>query len=561
MGVSTTTNNIFPQAMPDLIGNYIIVDDVNKLPDPSGGKHTLSTGFLDFVDNKITGLPPILTNHLNLGVGQLIILNANKTLNSIVYSGTGAFIRADVDAFGVLVQTTIVYAPTNGTLYDIDGEAFPGFSTLFGDNYAVAAGDGFGSAKNFSLYVSFNLDHRVWTTPSILENISTIEIARNTVRDNAGSTGVVLEIRGEETTSVLIDGANVLLSSGQEYLCISPTISKDAVITISSSAFNDLNGGLFFRVGTQGTITVFADNSSTGSITAFVDNGSGGTTVTSSSAHGLSDDRAVTISGTPSYNGTFEISVASGSVYDIPVAFVADDATGTWNFNSVTVTSAAHGLSNGDVVQIDKSTNYNVGREIFGVLTNSYDIDNIDFNGDDAAGEWDSGSLKQDDGRMTVISNGDQPNTAQLYNVFVSTTELITITDAEQFEPIISWIKNSDRQFTLNPPGESVGGVRYDGKAITARVDFTVTGKMVSGGTKDISLAIFKKPDGGSFSQVGQAIAHDFSNKNESVSGFISGMQLFTLDIIELRISNKDDTTNINIDLASCSISAQAQGF
>ncbi len=52
------------------------------------------------------------------------------------------------------------------------------------------------------------------------------------------------------------------------------------------------------------------------------------TTITSV-AHGLRDRDTVTITGTTSYNGTFVVSNVQTDTFDIPVTFVADDATGS----------------------------------------------------------------------------------------------------------------------------------------------------------------------------------------------------------------------------------------
>ena len=52
------------------------------------------------------------------------------------------------------------------------------------------------------------------------------------------------------------------------------------------------------------------------------------TTVTSA-AHGFRDRDSITITGTTSYNGTFTIENVTTNTFDIAVAFVADDATGT----------------------------------------------------------------------------------------------------------------------------------------------------------------------------------------------------------------------------------------
>lgn len=67
----------------------------------------------------------------------------------------------------------------------------------------------------------------------------------------------------------------------------------------------------------------------TGSITAFADAGGGSVTVTSAT-HGLANGDKVTISGTTSYDGTFTIAGVATNTFTITDTWVADDATGTW---------------------------------------------------------------------------------------------------------------------------------------------------------------------------------------------------------------------------------------
>jgi hypothetical protein len=75
--------------------------------------------------------------------------------------------------------------------------------------------------------------------------------------------------------------------------------------------------------------------SETGTITTFAASGATKTTVTSA-AHGLRNGDQITISGTTSYNGGYLVSnVVVPNKFDILVAFVANDATGTWVKTSV----------------------------------------------------------------------------------------------------------------------------------------------------------------------------------------------------------------------------------
>ena len=70
-----------------------------------------------------------------------------------------------------------------------------------------------------------------------------------------------------------------------------------------------------------------AKTTTTGAITAFA---SGSTTVVTSATHGLSDGDFVYITGTTSYNGYWVISNKDTNTFTIQAAFVDDDGTGTW---------------------------------------------------------------------------------------------------------------------------------------------------------------------------------------------------------------------------------------
>ena len=68
-------------------------------------------------------------------------------------------------------------------------------------------------------------------------------------------------------------------------------------------------------------------------ITAFATSDAGAKTQVTSAAHGLTDGDVVTITGTTSYNGSHIIEQKATNTFVIPVAFVADDATGVWMLN------------------------------------------------------------------------------------------------------------------------------------------------------------------------------------------------------------------------------------
>lgn len=80
----------------------------------------------------------------------------------------------------------------------------------------------------------------------------------------------------------------------------------------------------------------------TGGISSVADAGGGVITITTSSNHGLSTGNTVYIRGTTSYNGTYTIANASGSVFNVTKTYVASE-TGTW-FADIGYNTNANGI-------------------------------------------------------------------------------------------------------------------------------------------------------------------------------------------------------------------------
>lgn len=110
-------------------------------------------------------------------------------------------------------------------------------------------------------------------------------------------------------------------------------------------------------------------------------------TVTTAAGHGLSNGDNITISGTTDYDGTYAISNASASVFDIAETFTITK-TGTWANKAATlVTSAAHGLSTNDEVTISGSTNYDGQHTVTNETNDTYEIATA-YVADDAGSNW-----------------------------------------------------------------------------------------------------------------------------------------------------------------------------
>lgn len=90
----------------------------------------------------------------------------------------------------------------------------------------------------------------------------------------------------------------------------------------------DTTIGMYGPVGGP-TKNMTYDAGSTGATSAFADGG-GGTVLVTSSGHGLSNGEIVTIMGSTSYNGVFEVSAVTTNTFKIADTWVANDGIATW---------------------------------------------------------------------------------------------------------------------------------------------------------------------------------------------------------------------------------------
>ncbi len=129
-------------------------------------------------------------------------------------------------------------------------------------------------------------------------------------------------------TSTVLPVGSVALNGGLNSTSGPLGLQDNEASDLQNIDFNKF-GSVIKRNGSAQLNTTVA-SISTGSITVFADGGDSDTTVTSN-GHGLSEDDIIQISGTTSYNGVFTINTVNVNDFIIETAFVADDATGTWN--------------------------------------------------------------------------------------------------------------------------------------------------------------------------------------------------------------------------------------
>jgi len=121
----------------------------------------------------------------------------------------------------------------------------------------------------------------------------------------------------------------------------------------------------------------------------------GGFVLVLSDEHGLCDGKSITITDTTDYNGTYIISSVAENSFNIIATFVSSQfgvlETSTWVFGAskrnvsitsisdagggqVTITSAGHGLKNGEIAFITETMNYGGVYKVSNVALNTFEV-------------------------------------------------------------------------------------------------------------------------------------------------------------------------------------------
>ncbi|MEE9117849.1 MAG: hypothetical protein V3U02_04540 [Calditrichia bacterium] len=130
-------------------------------------------------------------------------------------------------------------------------------------------------------------------------------------------------LTGCDTGTVTDDGTNSIIIDGIKRSGEMWQHDSSTELSIDTTLIDHAFRG--FSAGILNNFTFQAG--STGSITVFA---SGTNTTVTSAGHGLSNGDIVTMHGTTDYNGTHIVSGVTTDTFEIPATFVGDDATGTW---------------------------------------------------------------------------------------------------------------------------------------------------------------------------------------------------------------------------------------
>lgn len=435
------------------------------------------------------------SGNLTININDIVVINAGSPTGSVAFDL--AFLAPDaaraIGGFSTFVS---------------DSGVFRGFETLgvISNTEVINIENGFFAEYDNGIVLDTALETGI---------TNTIFISTGTVP------GPSLELKGKVSAFALRDTA-FTLGTGQSALRIDPGISNDARISINNAVVSGVGSPqLFDTSGATGTFTATSDASSSNISITSVTSGTvvNGTALARFNFIATPPDvfDVVVLSGfnvANNYNGEFAtLNSFAGAVEFDNVIFVADDS-GTLAQSHTQITSAAHGLSDGDTLTLsgDTSINYDGGHTIFDVLTNSFSI-GVTFVATDT-GTWSTKGLDQSDPRILASNNGGFLSSKYIACSFVNDNAVATdnfvadtyqdldfgalseSTIAERFKMIDA--VNGATQYIGNEPFE--GSLFFDLSAISSGSGSTFTFKFVhqiggSGSFIDFSDVIEGKID------------------------------------------------------------------
>lgn len=306
------------------VNKVVYVKSTDDLPAPSEGYYPLEAGIHYIIANLLT----ISNGFLLPEDGAVAISSSNLLTNYIVYTGSNPLFYSPVDHDGLIIDNLFVVDGIghNATVFDLTTS---GAGALFITTTTFLGFDSIGSTLNvdelFIENVSFSKNNSGFLIENEdIEEIKNVLISGLRCDPVAGNTCACVGLKGFHDL-ISISGSVFSVATGQAAIKIDPAITIAGSADISGNPFTTNLGGEFFKSGDTGSITAFADSSTSPGVK---------TTVTSAT-HGLSNDDTLYISRTTNYDGGYTISNVTTNTFDIVKVYTVDDATGTWDTGSL----------------------------------------------------------------------------------------------------------------------------------------------------------------------------------------------------------------------------------
>jgi hypothetical protein len=333
-------------------------------------------------------------------------------IHTLTYTGVVTFFTGGAVGFFQFFSLTI-FGNSSATLFDITGDpALPakqlGFIESRADNF-----ESLGTLENIRLFINnaalFNHDDGLTLINS--QDLRVIELIMFNFTDK-NSTFITID--GDIDLAGKISGLTATAFLGESILDIRPNIGENSAITIEGCNFvgNDITDflGVIFKVGVTGNITAIVDASmGTTSITSVEDSPDNPDVArfhyTGAAVFKFQKVSIIDFVTNTGYNITGILTKVGSGYFEISkIAWGSDEAVGTFTSASVIMTSATHGRSDGEGVQIKDSIRHDGGTYLYNAAAdvNEFQV-NIPFDTATETATWDTSSLDQTDPRVTSV--------------------------------------------------------------------------------------------------------------------------------------------------------------
>ncbi len=422
--------------------------------------------------------------------------SADVFVTSQTYSGTDPWIYGDGTIRCVSNGMTWQINSDNSTMFDITAGGW-------GMDYSsiIAAGDNCSLGTIVSPAVTDPLlGARFISTRSLFQGFKTgltlvdpgnIHIDISFFYDAVDAVGPMLIVDGLGKAANIESTEITMVSATSDFIYISPR--TEAPVNLATITLAD--GQSFFTTGTTGAVTLFADASVPAEAVTSVTDSGGVARFNFAAPPTLYVGQTVVLSTFTNYENVTATITATGAGYFETNADYNGADTGSFLSDSVTVTSATHGLSELDAVLLTDTMEYNHGSAIYNVQTNTFQV-NMEWHTAETSGTWNDGSLDHTSKYVTSLHNGTQQdsNPAPSFNVADNATTTTTTTGwgAVVFGTAGSALLtgNTNENFTLL---DDVSGlIRYEGlDPLTIKLNPSIS-MVKTGGAVEHQFRLFK---------------------------------------------------------------------
>lgn len=374
---------------------------------------------------------------------QVHLLRDGFAGGTLTYTGTGALFRG----FGPL------FAVTNQKIF-LTGAAASVFATdgmdvILMDSVEIqcnpAQSQSLGLIDNSSRAISFNLSTFV-SYQFGLEIHCTQNVSMGNTSFFSNTVGASTALRiGRAATIINLNLMSFALGASESCLFIDPDLVGSADMR-SLTNVNDIN---FYEIGTQGAISSFADAGIGATAISSVTDSSGNARFN----HAGTDvfvGQDVVISAfvtNTAYNGTYRVSVTGAGFFELEGVTFGTNETGSFLAESTTAASVAHGLSELQTILVEDGFQYYGGFTIYNVTTDTFEFSRV-FSLD-KTGQWNTGSLTEDDARINASDIGEEPDSKSRANIaFHGNANSTAISNGAYEDMNLSGITEPDEEFS-----------------------------------------------------------------------------------------------------------------